>query len=101
MKLDWRGRRQGKTTEAIKEAAKTGSYILTFNRDSALRIAKQAEEMGEHIRFPVTIDELIEARMSTGFVKHLVIDDLDIILARLFPHHQIHLATITAEQPND
>lgn len=98
MKLECLGRQGGKTTRAIKEAAETKSYILTLTRADAHRIARQAEEMGLHIRFPVTVDELKHSKMSTGFVNDLVIDDLDRILGALFPHHKIHMATITVEQ---
>lgn len=99
MKLVWRGRRAGKTYDAIKNAAETGSYILVPNRQQAIHVAGQAQEMGLNIRYPVTLQELQDARMSTGFVKNLTIDNLDEILHSLFPHHKIEMVTLTAEGP--
>lgn len=46
-------RRSGKTTDAIKESAATGRYILVPNRAMALNLADYAQELGVHIPFPI------------------------------------------------
>jgi hypothetical protein len=98
MKLMHLARGAGKTKLAIKEAAKTGSYILCLTRADALRIAKMADDMKLNIRFPVTLDEMLSSKMSTGFVKDLVMDDADRILNGLFRNHKVHMITMTKEK---
>lgn len=97
MKVMYSGRQFGKTTEIIKKAHATGSYIVVATRKDAQRISKHAEDLGINIRFPVTWEELVSAGYSTGFVKDIVIDDLDRIIQNLF-QQKIHLVTMTKDE---
>lgn len=101
MKLDYAPRRSGKTTRVIKIASETGAYILTINRTEASRIVKMAEELGLQIRNPVSLEEMISSGMHTGFVKNLVIDNVDMILQRLFARNKIIYATWSSTKPED
>lgn len=58
MKIIKRGRREGKTTEIIKVAAKNFSYIVCLSQEEASRVAQEARNMGLDIPFPLTFDEL-------------------------------------------
>lgn len=89
MKIIYKGKGQGKTTELIKESAETGQYIIVLNRQRALNISKMAAEMKLHIHFPITIEEYFHG--IGCFVNNVLMDDADDILQAIF-----NKVTITA-----
>jgi hypothetical protein len=86
--------RTGKTTECIKQAHKSGAYIVVINREEALRVSQYAEEIGCPVRFPVTFQELLKTGMKGSFVRNIVIDNGDMILERLFSGLKIEMMTV-------
>lgn len=91
----------GKTLEAIRVAAKTSSYILTPQRSDAIRICDAAETLGLKIRNPVTLEDMLRSNNSTGFVRGLVIDDLDRIIHAMYRRNDIHLVTMSEESDEE
>jgi hypothetical protein len=94
MRIITRSRRAGKTTEAIKLVSKTNGYLVVMNKIEAQRVAKQAEEMGLNIRFPITFSELIRDGLRGSFVRNIVIDNTDMLLEHIFPGLRIDGITI-------
>ena len=88
----------GKTTRLIERSAKEGSYILVANKDMARFVADQAKEMDLEIPYPITVGEYLN---SDGFpgssVRRdgLLIDELDLVLNRLFRGIPIREVTLT------
>lgn len=83
MNIIFGGRRTGRTTQIIRRAHELNAYILVSNRNRALSIRKQADEMGlKGLLFPVTLAELLRCK-NTGFVRDILIDDADDLLEAL------------------
>lgn len=80
MKMILRGRQGGKTTELIRLAAETGSYIVCTDRRRARQIAQQAVKMGLSIPFPLTADEWRDRAYHPPGVRGIAFDDLDRII---------------------
>ena len=92
MKIILKGRGEGKTTELIKESAKTGKYILTADRNRVCKIDEMAKRMGLHIPFPITVEEAMRYRFRDSFINRILIDDADDVLRMIF---QVEIDTIT------
>ena len=91
-------RRSGKTTDAIKESAATGRYILVPNRAMALNLANYAQEIGLHIPFPITAREWQKGVAPNVKRRGVIIDEGLIMLEQLLETH-IHMITIS-ERPD-
>lgn len=88
-------RQSGKTTELIKESARTGAYIVVSCRKEAHNVFGSAKELGLNIPFPLTVAEVIyESPSSYIFQKGILIDNLERILCRLFNYITINAATV-------
>lgn len=59
MKIIAKGRGTGKTTELVKESARTGQYILASNKSHVRAIEQIAKKAGVTIPYPVTVDEIV------------------------------------------
>ena len=88
----------GKTTDAIKESAATGRYILVPNRGMALNLANYAQELGLHIPFPITVMEWQKGVAPNVKRRGVIIDEGLIMLEQLLETH-IHMITIS-ERPD-
>ena len=80
-----RGRRGGKTVEAIRLAAKTWSYIVCINRKEADRVFDVAQKLGIDIPNPITIEDLIGKRYYAKGIRGFIIDTADMCLQFLTP----------------
>lgn len=98
MKVEYRPRRHGKTIEAIKKAAETGSYIVCLNQKESHRIAETARSMGIDINFPITFDEFLKGQYCGRNIKGFVIDNADMFLQHL-TSAPINLITLTQDRP--
>lgn len=88
-------RQSGKTTELIKESARTGAYIVVSCRKEAHNVFGSAKELGLNIPFPLTVAEVIyESPSSYIFQKGILIDNLERIIYRLFNYITINAATV-------
>lgn len=77
------GRRAGKTTKLIELSIKLNAYILVSDHNRAVDIKRVAKEMGyPQLLFPITFCEFWGHR-NTGYVKNLLIDDADDIIAHM------------------
>ena len=85
----------GKTTKAIKEAAKTGKYIIVPNRRMAMYTFYMAKEINLNIPFPITIDEWIRGEVSRTVKKQGVIVDEGLILLETLLGSKVDMITIT------
>lgn len=83
MEIILRPRRAGKTTEIIRKAAETFSYIVCKDREESRRVVEQAEKMGLDIPFPITVDEFIGGQFFGKGIKGFYIDNAELILERL------------------
>ena len=88
-------RRSGKTTELIKESARTGAYIVVSCKNEARNVFRLSKELGLNIPYPLTVNEMIyESPSSYIFQKGILIDNLERILCCLFNYITIHTATV-------
>lgn len=88
-------RRSGKTTELIKESARTGAYIVVSCKNEARDVFRLSKELGLNIPYPLTVNEMIyESPSSYIFQKGILIDNLERILCCLFNYITIHTATV-------
>jgi predicted NBD/HSP70 family sugar kinase len=83
MKLIIRGRQGGKTTELIRLAAETGTYIVCTDQRRARQIAQQAQDMGLSIPFPMAAREWQERAYYPPGVRSVAFDDLDRIIQNM------------------
>lgn len=94
-KLIFGDRGSGKTTELIKESAKTGAYIVVSTRNRARNVFRSAKELGLNIPYPLIIDDVIhESQSSDIFQKGILIDNLEEIVCHLFNYITIHAAMV-------
>ena len=94
-KLIFGDRQSGKTTELIKESARTGAYIVVSCKNEARNVFRLSKELGLNIPYPLTVSEMIyESPSSYVFQKGILIDNLERILCYLFDYITIHAATI-------
>lgn len=91
-------RRMGKSLELIKRAEETNAYIVVTTRRDALNLMQLAEKHGHKILFPVTFDEAINGKFIGSFIKHILIDDADMMLQMLFRYTEIDAITMSEEQ---
>jgi len=87
MKVIYRPREAGKTTELIKLAAADEKgdckYIVCATQADCTRIAEQAKEMGVNIWYPITFLEFLSGLYYGRNIKSFLIDDVDRLLLRL------------------
>ncbi|API89410.1 hypothetical protein BKP56_09150 [Marinilactibacillus sp. 15R] len=92
------GRRSGKTTAAIKEAAKRHLYILVHNRVQAEKVFRMAREMELKIPYPITINELQQFGVAESIKRNgLIVEEGQWILEGLL-RSKIHMITFTQEE---
>lgn len=95
MNIIFGARRTGRTTQIIRRAHELKAYILVSDRNRALFIRKQADEMGlKDLLFPVTLAELLRCR-NAGFVRDILIDDADDLLEALCNRQGWNVDTIS------
>ena len=70
----------GKTTQLIKNSAKTGDYIVCHGLDEAHRIHYEAKQMGLAIPLPITHREFIEKRYIGRNISGFLIDNIEMFI---------------------
>lgn len=78
-----RGRQGGKTTVLIRIAAETGCYIVCADHRRAWQVARQAEDLGLRVPFPLSVSEWRKGEYHPPGVPGLLFDDLDKIVGML------------------
>ncbi|MBT9166751.1 MAG: hypothetical protein DDT19_00075 [Syntrophomonadaceae bacterium] len=87
MKIIYRPRGKGKTTELIKLASE-GRYklIICPSRDESQRIFRLAQELKMKIPFPITYREFLAGQYALGRnIEELLIDNVELFLQYLTP----------------
>jgi len=111
MDIIYKKKGSGKTTKLIKECSKMNkrdrgcyTYILVANRDMARNVSDIADKLGLRgsVPFPVTVQEMIDIRGKFTYIKHLLVDDLDMCLRQVISNRfDIPLATLRKETKDD
>lgn len=87
MKIIAKGRGTGKTTELVRESARTGQYILATNKAHVQSIEQIAKKAGVTIPYPVTVDEIVRMdRFTCGSSIQrdgLLVDEAIMVLSKL------------------
>ncbi|AAO81236.1 replicase [Enterococcus faecalis EnGen0252] len=87
MKIIARDRGTGKTTELVKESARTGQYILASNKSHVRAIEQIAKKAGVTIPYPVTVDEIVSMDRFTcaSSIQRdgLLVDEAIMVLSKL------------------
>lgn len=97
MKVIYKERQTGKTTELIDIASQNGGYIICHSRDEAYRISKEAEKNGKQILFPLTYDEYLDGSFCGKNIKAFYIDNVDFLLSKIAKGVQVKAFTINKE----
>ena len=85
MKIIYKPRQSGKTLEAIKISAETGSRIVCHSKEECNRVFCMAQEMGINIPFPISFDEFLRREYHGRHIKGFIIDNADMLLQYLTP----------------
>jgi len=101
MKILFKPRAAGKTTEAIKQAAKSGAYIVVTTIKEAQRVQRLAQEMGLHIRMPISFGEFMENRLMGSYPTNIIVDNADMFLQMIFQRMPVEMITLTKEEDDD
>ena len=101
-KLIYRKRGRGKTLKLIQECFYANrrdggnfTYILTSTRENARRVFEMARKKGYDIPFPIAVGEVKNRWLSGTFIKHLLIDDIENVLAMFFAERRIDIPLIS------
>ena len=94
MKILRMDRRKGKSTELIKLSNEKWYYIVCANRQRALQLDSQSQQMGLEIPFPITVNEL---PITSPYIRGLLIDDVDEVLQTLCGTSNIIQCTTSCE----
>lgn len=77
------GRGTGKTVKLIELSIHLNAYILVSDHRRAVNIKTMARELGyPQLLFPITYREFLHHR-NTGYVKKLLIDDVDDVISHM------------------
>lgn len=100
MKVIYRPRSAGKTTELIKAAADYNGYIVCADRERIKNIMKIANDINVGINFPLTFDEFINKQYCAAGIKKVLIDDVDQLL-QMITNVPIKVVTISQDERED
>lgn len=95
MKIIYKKRRAGKTTELINIAANGFYYIICTTTEEAGRVARQAEELGKDIPMPISFDEFVNKRFNPAGIKGFLIDNADLLLQHIAGQTKIEAISIS------
>jgi len=100
MKIIFRPRRAGKTTDLIKECSEKGGYMVCHNYEEAHRVFKLAKDMGLNIPLPITYAQFVNKEYYGIGVKSFHIDNIDMLITYIssVPVETITLADFHKER---
>lgn len=98
MKIIYKPRRTGKTTDLIKLSHESGGYIVCFNQIEAERVFRIAIGMNCNIPFPISFDEFITKQYHGSGIKEFYIDNIDMCIQEVSP---VPVQTITISKTED
>lgn len=94
-------RRSGKTTKAIMESAKTGSFILVSNFAMARAVYDTARYLGIDIPYPITVEEWKDMGIKTFVRKKGIIIDEGLIVLEALLDARINMITISEREDQE
>ena len=98
MKLIYKCRREGKTTELIEEANKLKGYnlIVCLSQEMVKHICAIIREKKYHLPKPITHFQFMQTTRH-GNIDNFLIDDVDLLLSKMSGGINIH--TISINKP--
>jgi hypothetical protein len=104
MKIILGERCSGKTTNLIAASATTGATIITATNNAKKGIICHAQNMGLTIPNPMTLPELVcmsgHGRQEKFMEKGIIVDDIELVLSRLFYGLPIERVSLTTDGIN-
>lgn len=98
MKVYYKEKGKGKTTELIKTAVKDFLYMVVKDNERAHQVFRQAKEMGLDIPFPITFREFVNGRFYGSGVRGFAIDDVDMLVEYLARGRPVKAISLTKEK---
>ena len=99
MKLIIKPRQSGKTSELIRMSEEANAYIITLNRGMAEYVSKMAKAQGHNIPHPIALNDYMRTGFKDSNVKHILIDNADMVLQHIFSEATIDAITMSSEEP--
>lgn len=104
MKIIYKSKAQGKTTDLIKLAATDNLYMVVKSKIEAERVANLAKSMNLSINFPLTFEDFIMGSFKTKGIKGFAIDNGEMLITLLVKSMargvQIQAISIEKLEPN-
>jgi hypothetical protein len=99
MKIITGGRRTGKTTKLVMNAAKTCSQIVCMDHQSVAHTRSLIDILGLRgfLPIPITYHELLEGKMERTDRKNISIDDAQVFLRYIIGNVKIDAISIEKE----
>lgn len=97
MEVICRGRRGGKTIEAIKKAVRNNYTLVCCSANEVERVQKIAKELGVEIPQPITFSEFTNGSELKTAASGYVIDNVDMLLQKMAGGKPIRAITATYE----
>jgi hypothetical protein len=94
MKVIYRKRQTGRTTELLDLAEETGATIVCHSLAEANRLRAQAKYEGRKIKPPISIVTVLDQYRGLQLTGKYLIDNLDLCLSTLFPRATIAAAVL-------
>ena len=98
MKVIYKPKGKGKTTELIKLAHNSGGYIVCLSQDECTRVFHYAKEIGYDIKFPISFNEFLNKQYHHCGIREFYIDNVDELIRRLSP--TVKIGAITFNDDN-
>ena len=100
MRVIFRGRGQGKTTELIRACAANDKYglIVCASMPECARVFQVAQDMGLDIPLPITYEQFIKQRYAGRRIDCFYIDNADLLLQSLSRGVVIEAVSITGSE---
>lgn len=95
MKIIYRKKQTGKTTELINISSGTGQYIVCRSFDNCGQIANMARKLGKHILYPMSYREFTQGHFART-IKGFLIDDVEMLLC--YMTNGVPVSAITIEK---
>lgn len=97
MKIIYKGRQKGKTTDLIKRSAERGGYIVCETSNECIKIQQKANRLNLNIKFPITYNEIITCKYYGRGIKEFYIDNAENFIQAIC-RYKVNTITLTKEQ---
>jgi len=99
MKLIYKSKQMGKTTELIEKAKKLKGYnlIVCVDRVTAVKVWKIIIEKKYNLPQPISFDELVKGQYYGNHINAFLIDDADKLIQYISKGVKVHAVTFNKE----